>query len=181
MSGAQEVIFTTRKHPCVLTLPIVVLFVLAAAVGFALAYIPLYWRPQGIYLVVALAVLVLIIGVVRPVLAWAGRTVTLTTGGIILRSGWLRRRCTELAWNRVDEVSMIRHPIGRLLGCGTLHLVTVSGRDIRLSSIGLIRHVYQAVGELVADQQVHHPRESDPEWPDTARSYPDWSDPDEEE
>ena len=69
---------------------------------------------------VAVAVVLLLIGVVRPVLRWKTTTYELTTARLRLREGIVSRTGRDIPLARISDVSFSRSLLDRLLGAGRL-------------------------------------------------------------
>ena len=120
LNEGEHVVVTTRTHPKVLLLPLLVL-VLTLAVA---AYVQPAGRGRAAdisHLVVwILAALVIFWWVVRPVVAWATTHYTFTNRRFIKRSGLIAKQGRTIPLNRISGVDFEIGVIDRLFGCGTL-------------------------------------------------------------
>ena len=120
LNEGEHVVVTTRTHPKVLLLPLLVL-VLALAVA---AYVNRLGEGSAAdisHLVVwILAGLVIFWWVVRPVVAWATTHYTFTNRRFIKRSGLIAKQGRTIPLNRISGVDFEIGVIDRLFGCGTL-------------------------------------------------------------
>lgn len=126
LGEGEEVVVRMRTHGKALIGPVVVLLLLAALGGFAIALMPADLQPFGPFVVVAVLGLGVLAWVVRPFLRWLSSTYTLTTRRMVTRTGILTRRGHDVALNRVNNVASERTLLDRMLGCGTLVLNTAS-------------------------------------------------------
>jgi len=103
---------------------------------------------------VALAVVLLLIGVVRPVLRWKTTTYELTTARLRLREGIVSRTGRDIPLARISDVSFSRSLLDRLLGAGRL-LVESPGEhgQIVLSDIPSVERVQAILFGLVEEEQ----------------------------
>jgi uncharacterized membrane protein YdbT with pleckstrin-like domain len=124
LGEGEHVILHTRTHWKALVLPTIVLLVVAAAGGFLLATVPT-WAD---WIVLAVAVVLLGIFVLKPFLQWMSSTDTLTNRRLITRSGVFTRHGRDIPLRKINDVSIQRGVLDRLLGCGTVTVESAGER-----------------------------------------------------
>lgn len=145
-----------RTHGKALVPPVVVLLVMAAVVGLAVAMMP---DSLGTLAPVVLAVLVgagVVGWVVVPFLRWWTTTYTLTSRRLITRSGILSRHGHDLPLDRITDVTYERSLTDRMLGCGTLQLSTASDTEpLVLPDVPDVGQVHLMMTELIFGAPAH--------------------------
>ena len=116
LNDGERVVFSTRTHAKALIVPALV-FLLVVAIAVLLS---LPASGVWVWVVWALAAIVLVRFTLWPTLEWAGATYTVTDRRLITRSGVLTRRGHDIPLNRISDVSSERGVLDRMLGCGTL-------------------------------------------------------------
>lgn len=146
LNEGEHVVVSTRTHPKVLLLPLLVLIViLAVAVLF-----------QGLgsggaagimHLVVwIIAVLAILWFVVRPVVEWATTTYTFTNRRFMKRSGLIAKEGRTIPLNRISGVDFEIGVIDRIFGCGTLVVTDASEHgSVMLDDIPRVEQVQKTV------------------------------------
>jgi membrane protein YdbS with pleckstrin-like domain len=124
LSEGEVVILHTRTHWKALVLPTIVLIVTAAAAGFLLS-VESTWLA---WVTIVVAALVLAILVVRPFLRWLSSTDTLTNRRLITRSGVITRTGRDIPLRKINDVTIHRGPLDRMLGCGTITVESAGER-----------------------------------------------------
>ncbi|MDQ6798508.1 MAG: PH domain-containing protein [Actinomycetota bacterium] len=126
----EEVVVDLRPHWLFLVGPSAVL---AAAV--VVAILVSTWTTRGIVLIPLLLVVLVALGwFLLRVGSWAGTALVVTNHRVVLRSGVLRRG-RELALERIDDMTITRTLLARLLGAGDL-LIESTGEGSRESFVG---------------------------------------------
>ena len=131
LNEGEHVVVSTRTHPKVLLLPVIVLVaVLAVAVvlsglgsGGAADVMHI-----GVWIVAGLAILWF---VVRALVNWLTTTYTFTNRRFMKRSGFIAKAGRTIPLNRISGVDFEIGVIDRIFGCGTL---VVSDELHRLAS-----------------------------------------------
>jgi uncharacterized membrane protein YdbT with pleckstrin-like domain len=155
-SGGQErSILILHPHWKVLLWPVIfgVLVIVAAIV--VLTAIPARSAAGPERLVTAaVAVVLLLVWVLRPVLRWKTTTYELTSGRLRLREGILTRSGRDIPLARISDVSFTRSLLDRLLGAGRL-VVESPGEhgQIVLTDIPSVERVQAILFELVEEEQ----------------------------
>ena len=126
LNEGEHVVVSTRTHPKVLILPLLVLLVVVAAAAWAQVAIDgrLANVPTIVVWVVALVVLVWL--VVMPVIRWATTTYTFTNRQFMKRSGLIAKEGRTIPLNRISGVDFEIGIIDRIFGCGTLVVTDAS-------------------------------------------------------
>ncbi len=146
----EVIVAELRPGAGVLVLPSVLLVLVAAALGFFLFRLPDGW-PR--WAALAGAVLLVLLGFVLPIWAWASRRYTITTRRTILRAGLVARSRREVLHARVLEVDLDRRAGQRLGGTGDVTLELGQGRAAVLRNIRSPRLVQEALTDLVEAQR----------------------------
>ncbi len=146
LNDGEQVVVSTRTHPKVLLLPLLILIViLAIAVLF-----------QGLgsgsaagimHLVVWILALVAILWfVARPVVVWATTTYTFTNRRFMKRSGLIAKEGRTIPLNRISGVDFEIGVIDRLFGCGTLVVTDASEHGhVMLDDIPRVEEVQRTI------------------------------------
>ncbi len=119
--GPERSVLVLHPHWKVLVGPVVLGVLIIAAAATVAAVIPA-GRDAGPerLAVLALAVVLLLIAVLRPVLIWKTTTYELTTGRLRVREGILARRGRDIPLTRISDISFTRSLLDRLVGAGRL-------------------------------------------------------------
>jgi uncharacterized membrane protein YdbT with pleckstrin-like domain len=148
LNEGEHVVVTTRTHPKVLLLPVLVLVVTLAAAAFVSRLGD--GDAAGIAHIVVwiLAALVILWWVVRPLVDWATTHYTFTNRRFIKRSGLIAKEGRTIPLNRISGVDFEIGLIDRLFGCGTLVVSDASeeGR-VELHDIPRVESVQLKVAE----------------------------------
>ena len=154
-AGPERSVLVLHPHWKVLVGPVILgVLVVAAAVAVAVA-IPAGPQAGHIRLaILAVAVVLLLIVVLRPVLRWRTTTYELTTGRLRVREGILTRRGRDIPLTRISDVSFTRSLLDRLVGAGRL-VVESPGEhgQIVLTDIPQVERVQAILFELVEEEQ----------------------------
>lgn len=135
-----------RPHTTRMFAAIFVLFVLAAATGAAYAYAHQPWQEIGI---VGVAVVVLIVWVLRPIMAWAKHVLVITDESLVFITGWGRKNRHEIAFSQIVDVNYSQSMWQRLSGAGSLELTLITEQIVAIEHLPVIRTVYETVDDLV--------------------------------
>jgi uncharacterized membrane protein YdbT with pleckstrin-like domain len=148
LNEGEHVVVSTRTHPKVLILPLLVLLVVVAAAAWAQVAIDgrLANVPTIVVWVVALVVLVWL--VVMPVIRWATTTYTFTNRRFMKRSGLIAKEGRTIPLNRISGVDFEIGVIDRLFGCGTLIVSDASEQGrVELEDVPRVEEVQLRVSE----------------------------------
>lgn len=148
LNEGEHVVVSTRTHPKVLILPLLIFLVLVAVatylstVGHGGAAHVMH---VVVWILVALAVLWL---TVRPIVTWATTTYTFTNRRFLKRSGLVAKEGRTIPLNRISGVDFEMGVVDRIFGCGTLVVSDAStdGR-VELEDIPKVEEVQLKVAE----------------------------------
>jgi uncharacterized membrane protein YdbT with pleckstrin-like domain len=139
MSTGEHIQLTARRHwitvvgATVVYTALFLVLVLIAGVGFGAGAAG--WSSALAYGSSGLAVVVLVIlGI--TILRWYYRLFVVTTRRVIQTSGILYRRVSDTNLDKVNDVVLTQGPLGRLLGYGTIEII--SGSDVGVDSFDRI-------------------------------------------
>lgn len=149
LGEGEELILKLRTHAKALIWPTIILILTGAALGATIAFIPLDWRPIGIWVAVALAALIIFLFSVLPWLRWYTSTIAVTDRRIITRHGILNRKGHDVPLRRINNVNYERDLLDRILGCGTLTLETAAGQPLELYDVPKVEQVHLEIAELL--------------------------------
>lgn len=133
LGDGEHVIASTRTHWKALVLPVLALLVTCAVAGFLIAVLPSgNSHTVLVWVVVALAAVVILYATVRPFLVWLTASYTVTNRRLINRSGVFTRKGRDIPLQRINDVKYERGVVDRILGCGTLIISDASeeGRSV---------------------------------------------------
>lgn len=149
LNQGEEVVVSTRTHPKVLLLPLLVLVLLLALGAFVQTRIDQTAVQWVVWGVVGIGVLWY---VVRPGLVWLAASYTFTTRRLITRTGVLTRRGHDIPLSRISDVAIELHLIDRMLGCGTLVISDASTHgQVALPDIPRVEDVQRRLNDLLHD------------------------------
>ena len=160
LNEGEHVVVSTRTHPKVLILPLLIFLVLVA-LGAFLSTVgdggAAHVMHIVVWILVALAVLWL---TVRPVITWATTTYTFTNRRFLKRSGLVAKEGRTIPLNRISGVDFEMGVIDRIFGCGTLVVSDAStdGR-VELEDIPKVEQVQLKVAEEL--HRLAEPRHDD--------------------
>lgn len=150
MVDGERVVASTRTHVKVLTGPVVVLLVVAAAGGFLAAWTREQAGATAAWLVAGLALLLVLWRSVLPFLRWLTWTYTVTNKRIVEQKGLLTRHGRVIPLSRVNDVSFEKNLNDRVLRCGTLVVHDASEQaGLRLHDIPRIDELHRTLTELI--------------------------------
>jgi uncharacterized membrane protein YdbT with pleckstrin-like domain len=148
LNEGEYVVVSTRTHPKVLIFPLLVGAVTLAAAAYlstlgdgdAATYLH--------YAVWAVAAVVLVWWVLRPVINWAFTHYTFTNRRFIKRSGLIAKEGRTIPLNRISGVDFEIGVIDRIFGCGTLVVSDASEQGrVELEDIPRVEQVQLKVSE----------------------------------
>jgi uncharacterized membrane protein YdbT with pleckstrin-like domain len=151
MSGTGEVVpeaivARLRPHARVLVFPSVALIAVLAATGYFAGSLSPDWLN---YVVLAAGLALVIALFVVPFIAWLGRSYTITTRRIVLRSGILVRTRQELLHSRGYDVTVRQNGLQQIFGSGDVLINTGLDRPVVLRDIPSAALVQSALHELM--------------------------------
>jgi len=151
LNDNEEVVLDLRPHWLFLVGPSA-----ALAVAVTAAIVVSNWTTRGVVLIPLLVVVLVTLGwFLLRVASWAATTLVVTNHRLVLRSGVLRRG-RELALDRIDDLTITRGLLARMLGAGDLLIESV-GEGSQESFVGCphprrVRDEIHHQMELVAAQ-----------------------------
>ncbi|HXB20787.1 MAG TPA: PH domain-containing protein [Candidatus Solibacter sp.] len=152
LSG-ETVAYRTRPHWIVSAKPLAGVLLLLAVVTVGMAMIGSKLRPDEttrIYTYIALAGLLLaLIAVIVPLIKRRSVECIVTNQRIIIKTGLLRHRTTEMFLNRVESVSVDQSVWGRMLNYGNLTLHGAGGTPEPFNRIAKAREFQREVQEQI--------------------------------
>jgi uncharacterized membrane protein YdbT with pleckstrin-like domain len=160
LNEGEHVVVSTRTHPKVLLLPLLVLLVILA-IAVVLNGLGTSDAAEIMHLVVWVVAAVAILWfVVRPVITWATTTYTFTNRRFMKRSGLIAKEGRTIPLNRISGVDFEIGVIDRLFGCGTLVVTDASEHGhVLLQDIPRVEQVQKTVAaelDRTAGPTTHH-------------------------
>ena len=149
----EEVVAHLHPHWLTLFWPIVWFLLVVGGTSFGTALIPA-GRQQGVLrmLVLAVALLLLVLLVLRPVLRWRSTHYVVTTHRLLFREGMLARRGRDLALSRITDVSYSQTLWERIVRSGTLTIESAGdGGATVLSRLPDCEGVQQLLNHMVEE------------------------------
>jgi uncharacterized membrane protein YdbT with pleckstrin-like domain len=121
LADDEEVLAHLHPHGTTLCWPVVRFLVVVGAASYSAALVPAGDR-QGVLrtALLAVALVVLALAVVRPVLRWRTTHVVVTTHRVLVREGVLTRRGRDVGLSRITDVSCRQTPWERIVRSGTV-------------------------------------------------------------
>ena len=149
LNEGEHVVVSTRTHPKVLLLPLLILVLTLAVAAFVQQAGSGGVAGATRIVAWAAAAVVLVWWVLRPVIMWATTTYTFTNRRFIKRSGLIAKEGRTIPLNRISGVDFDIGVIDRLFGCGTLVVSDASAQGrVELEDIPRVEQVQL----LVADE-----------------------------
>jgi uncharacterized membrane protein YdbT with pleckstrin-like domain len=148
LNEGEYVVVSTRTHPKVLILPVLIGLVAIAAGAFMSTV-----GDGGAADVLHLVVWILVAGVViwytlRPVIVWATTSYTFTNRRFIKRAGLIAKEGRTIPLNRISGVDFEIGVIDRIFRCGTLVVSDASEQGrVELEDIPRVEQVQLKVSE----------------------------------
>jgi membrane protein YdbS with pleckstrin-like domain len=152
-SDGERIEMSLRTHKKALILPAVVLVLLTGIASYLTAVVTagddevVTWVAGAIWLAAAAAIFA---WSVLPFLRWLTTVYMVTTERVLHTTGLLTRTGRSMALTRVVDVSFDKHPLDRMLGCGTVVIRDASGQTgMQLRDVPRVDSVYQRLTDLV--------------------------------
>ena len=148
LNEGEHVVVSTRTHPKVLLLPLLILvltlgvaaFVQRSGSGGVADALRL-----GVWIVAAV---IIVWWVVRPLVSWATTTYTFTNRRFIKRSGLVAKEGRTIPLNRISGVDFEIGVIDRVFGCGTLVVSDASEQGrVELEDVPRVEEVQLKVAD----------------------------------
>jgi uncharacterized membrane protein YdbT with pleckstrin-like domain len=148
LNEGEHVVVTTRTHPKVLLLPLLILVLVLGVAAFAQrtgSGSAAEVMRIGVWIAAAV---VLVLWVLRPLVAWATTTYTFTNRRFIKRSGLIGKEGRTIPLNRISGVDFEIGVIDRIFGCGTLVVSDASEQGrVELEDVPHVEEVQLKVAE----------------------------------
>jgi len=152
LGEGEHVVIHTRTHWKALVWPTVFLIVTAGVAGFLLSLGGPDWVR---WVIIGVALVVIVLLVVVPYLRWMSSTDTITNHRLITRSGVIARTGRDIPLRKINDVTLFRGPLDRILGCGTLTVESAGERGrIILHDVPAAQSVHVRLQELLMDVAV---------------------------
>jgi uncharacterized membrane protein YdbT with pleckstrin-like domain len=142
----EAVVARLRPHARALFWPSAALVVIAGATAFFAGSFAVDWLN---WLVLVMAGLLAVLLFFAPLLAWLGRSYTITTRRIVLRSGLLVRTRQELLHSRGYDVTVRQNGLQQVFRSGDVLINTGLDRPVVLRDIPAADLVQSALHELM--------------------------------
>lgn len=164
LTAGEQVVMRLRTHPKALVgaalwalVLVLVLTVLWWFLRDSDAYVLTMWIAGAVALVLA----AWLVGV--PVLRWSTESFTVTTRRVSHRYGVLTRRGRDIPLHRINDISLEKDLLDRLLGCGTLVVSDATEKaGMVLHDVPRVEHVHVRLQELLYS---YDDGSDDGEWP----------------
>jgi uncharacterized membrane protein YdbT with pleckstrin-like domain len=150
LADGEQVELDLHPHARVLVGPVLALLVVVPLASYVAARVP-DGAAQGPARVVvaALALLVLVAVVLRPLLRWGTTHYVVTNRRLITRQGVVARSGRDVPLSRITDVSFSHGLVERLLGCGTLEVESAGERGpVVLADVPHVEAVQRRLQEL---------------------------------
>jgi uncharacterized membrane protein YdbT with pleckstrin-like domain len=146
--AADAEVLRLRPHASRLALPLLVLLVTLAVLGFAAARLAADAAAVRAAAVAALGA-VLLRWAVLPWARWLATVLVVTRSRVSYRTGVLRRHAQEVPLSRVAGVGVVRSLPQRLLGSGTLVLDVAGAGRLVVPDVPQVRAVAHRVADML--------------------------------
>ncbi|MGA8987815.1 PH domain-containing protein [Aeromicrobium sp.] len=158
MIDGEQTVANTRTHLKVLTIPFLILLVVAGAGGFLIHQVSDSGSGIPRWIVIAGMAILILWGSVLPFLKWLTWTYTLTNKRIVEQKGLLTRSGRVIPLNRINDVAFEKNLNDRILGCGTLIIHDASEQaGLQLRDIPHIEAFHRTVSNLVFEKHDNTP------------------------
>jgi uncharacterized membrane protein YdbT with pleckstrin-like domain len=153
LGQGEEVVLHMRTHAKALLIPVLVLLVAAAAVGFGMGVLPESGSgAAGRWVLLAIALGVIARWSVWPFLVWLSTTYTVTTERLVTRQGVVSRYGRDIPLGRINDVAYNQDLVDRMLRCGSLNVSAASEHGtIVLRDVPRVHEVQLEMSELVRE------------------------------
>ena len=154
----ETIKFETKPHWRAVFMPAIVLLATVFGMVFLVTWIGDSW-PDGLqflrWAVVVGAVVILIVWAIGPFLRWLTTDYVFTDRRVIVRSGIISRHGKDMPLSKVNNVSFIVPPMGRLLNYGALNIQSAGENDgLVISGIPDVEDIQRDVYQYIeADEQ----------------------------
>ena len=160
LGQGEEVVLHMRTHAKALIIPVLVLLVTAAAIGFAMGVLPETGAAAstGRWVLLAAGLAVIARWSLWPFLKWLSTTYTVTTERLVTRQGVVSRYGRDIPLGRINDVAYSQDLVDRMLGCGSLNVSAASEHGtIVLLDVPRVHEVQLEMSELVREAHAWSP------------------------
>lgn len=147
----EQVVLHLRTHLKSLIGAILTLLLASALLTIFLVWLPEQVKPWGIWVLVIIFAAVIVWLVIRPWLLWLTSTYTITNRRIITRKGILNRTGHDFPLRSINNVNTESSLMDRMLGCGTLTLLTAAEDPLTLHDVPSVEKVHTVIADLIFD------------------------------
>lgn len=149
LGEGEHIVYHLRTHiKRILGWLLLGLLIIAVAVTGSML-LPSDAKPIGVYIIIAVTVVLLIPIVFIPLLRWATSTYTITDRRIITRWGIFNKKGQDIPLSRISNVSYDRSIVDRFFRCGTLILETSADNPLHLDDIPRVEKVHVHITDLL--------------------------------
>lgn len=160
LSDDEQIVYHMRTHVKALIMPVVVLLLLAAGIGYGLGALPEdgAMATVGNWAILIVGLAVLAGWVVWPLLTWLTTTYTVTSERLLTRRGIVTRTGRDIPLRVINDVAYEMQLNDRILRCGTLVVSAASEQgQVRLKDVPQVQEIQLRLSELV--REVHDENE----------------------
>ncbi len=148
----EELILHRHPHWKMLIVPVLVLLVVVALVGFLAALVRNQsWAHIGWIVLAVVGVAVVIRFTLAPLMRWYTTHFVLTNRRVLVRQGVLTRTGLDIPMTRINSVRFRHGLLDRMLGTGTLIIESASGEPLEFDDIPHVEHVHALLYNEVYD------------------------------
>ncbi|MET4639097.1 PH domain-containing protein [Mycetocola sp. 2940] len=147
----ERVVARLRPNARALFWPALVLIALPGATVFALSLFPEIWQHVAIVIV---AVLLFVLLVLFPYIAWLNHRCTITTRRVIARRGFFVRERREIFHSRGYHVTLKQSWLQSAFRSGDLHISSGVEKPLVLRDVPGAAQVLEALQDLIERNQV---------------------------
>jgi uncharacterized membrane protein YdbT with pleckstrin-like domain len=152
LGQGEEVVLHMRTHAKALIIPVLILLVAAAVLGFAMGVLPETGAAgsTGRWVLLAAGVAAVARWSLWPFLKWFSTTYTVTSERLVTRQGVISRYGRDIPLGRINDVAYSQDLVDRMLGCGSLNVSAASEQGtIVLLDVPRVHEVQLELSELV--------------------------------
>src|SRR5262245_37527373 len=122
----EHILFVTRQHWLVLFGEILSEMVIAAVLGGLVTLIWMFWLPDPLVPLGYLLLLLPAVSLLRDLLVWKSRQYVVTNWRVIQIAGVFSKEVSDSSLEKVNDVKLEQSFLGRLLGYGSIEIMTAS-------------------------------------------------------
>jgi uncharacterized membrane protein YdbT with pleckstrin-like domain len=153
LDDGEAVVQNLRPHWRRIVFPILLLIIVVGVASYLLNLHSVKDHKALMWLVIAVAVVILVWLCARPILVWLSTRYVLTNRRVLMRSGVLSRSGRDVPLTRVNDVSFQRTLIERMFGSGTLTIESAGERgQVLLKDVPHVEAVQRDIYRLVEDE-----------------------------